>query len=357
MFKLNSKKYILGLLFVLIHLVNLGQSVINGSINGVSTGYNMFATVYGWNNCSIAPGLTNNTPDVCNVSFPSWNSFSTVTPINSPDGGNWVGIAQGINPPESECIVGNVIGIINGNSYVLNFYGACFGTGVGSYGNGNLPVLQINIGSTTNTISIPMTDSEWFNYCVQFKATSSNMNFTIRNIAGGGYASLDGFDVSPSPIQDKNNNTTLCDGETITLNATTANATYLWQDNSTTPNFNVTQTGTYMVTVTVNNCIMTDTIVIDSKKCASTIEMPNVFTPNNDGSNDYFSLIKKHNINNTNISIYNRWGQKIFENENISWNGKSNETDCSEGIYFWVIRYTDINGKENNLSGFVTLLR
>ena len=53
---------------------------------------------------------------------------------------------------------------------------------------------------------------------------------------------------------------TLCQGETLTLDATSSNATYLWQDNSTNPSFTVTQQGTYWVEET-NNCgITTDTI-------------------------------------------------------------------------------------------------
>src|SRR5690606_15424578 len=68
--------------------------------------------------------------------------------------------------------------------------------------------------------------------------------------------------ISPLPQITLNlgNDTALCQGETLTLYATTANATYLWQDNSTNPTFNVTQQGTYWVQVT-NNCgTTTDTI-------------------------------------------------------------------------------------------------
>lgn len=58
--------------------------------------------------------------------------------------------------------------------------------------------------------------------------------------------------------------TAICQGASFTLNATTSGATYLWQDNSTDPTFEVTEEGTYWVTVTVNNCSATDTIHVDT---------------------------------------------------------------------------------------------
>ncbi len=64
-------------------------------------------------------------------------------------------------------------------------------------------------------------------------------------------------------ILDLGNDTTLCPGVTLTLDATALNATYLWQDNSTAPTITVTQAGTYSVQLTTNCGVLTDNIVID----------------------------------------------------------------------------------------------
>lgn len=56
--------------------------------------------------------------------------------------------------------------------------------------------------------------------------------------------------------------TTLCDGDMITLDATTSSATYLWQDNSTGATYQVSSAGTYYVDVTVNGCSSSDTLVV-----------------------------------------------------------------------------------------------
>ena len=89
------------------------------------------------------------------------------------------------------------------------------------------------------------------------------------------------------------------------------------------------------------------------------IEMPNVFTPNNDGTNDYFLPRKIEGISTASIIIYNRWGQKLFESPNIieGWDGNFNGGPCSSGTYYWIVQYTDINGVESELKGYLSLLR
>ena len=151
------------------------------------------------------------------------------------------------------------------------------------------------------------------------------------------------------------NDTILCQGAILTLDATTTNATYLWQNNSSNATFNVTQPGTYWITVTVNNCSITDVILIGEEECEVILELPNVFTPNNDGSNDLFVPIISKGIVSMNSTIYSRWGNIIFETNDllIKWDGQH----VSDGTYFWIVYYTDVNGVKNNLTGYLTILR
>jgi gliding motility-associated-like protein len=68
---------------------------------------------------------------------------------------------------------------------------------------------------------------------------------------------------NPTMQVDLGNDTTICNGGNLLLDATTAGATYIWQDNSTNPTFNVTTSGTYYVEVS-NACDTTsDTIIIN----------------------------------------------------------------------------------------------
>src|SRR5690606_7572861 len=80
-----------------------------------------------------------------------------------------------------------------------------------------------------------------------------------------------------TPTVELGNDTTLCWGETFTLDVTTPNATYLWQDNSTNPTFNLEEQGTYWVEVIVSNCSAIDTIQIDFDPIP-TVELGNDIT-------------------------------------------------------------------------------
>lgn len=68
-------------------------------------------------------------------------------------------------------------------------------------------------------------------------------------------------------------------------------------------------------------------------------ELPNVFTPNADGSNDlYTPFLPIRFVNRIEMKIYNRWGNLVFETEDplINWDGKdSNGNELSEGVYFY----------------------
>lgn len=95
--------------------------------------------------------------------------------------------------------------------------------------------------------------------------------------------------------------------------------------------------------------------------------IPNIFTPNNDGHNDVFSIqiIDAELISTIEVIIYNRWGEKMYEyinNEStpelLLWNGvTSSGNKASEGTYFYVINYTTKAGETIIEKGTVSLLR
>ena len=85
----------------------------------------------------------------------------------------------------------------------------------------------------------------------------------------------------------------------------------------------------------------------------------NVFTPNNDGVNDLF-LFDEWMINGIYVEIYTRWGEKIFHwnDINIGWDGRGyNGRDMEEGVYFYRMEATGIDGAHFEENGSVTLLR
>lgn len=88
------------------------------------------------------------------------------------------------------------------------------------------------------------------------------------------------------------------------------------------------------------------------------LNIPNVFTPNGDGKNDFFTVSANRMPENYRITIVNRWGNKVFETENInnSWDGKIKNKDCSSGVYYYVIQYQSRDAIETK-NGFLHVFR
>ena len=107
----------------------------------------------------------------------------------------------------------------------------------------------------------------------------------------------------------------------------------------------ICDTGFVDFNITIRECdiIIPGTIIPD-------ITIPNVFTPNNDGKNETF-IVENIEYHNNQLTIYNRWGNKIYETFNYTndWNGGNH----SEGVYFYILKLE--NGEE--FKGSLTILK
>ncbi|MFT3846527.1 MAG: gliding motility-associated C-terminal domain-containing protein [Lacibacter sp.] len=161
-----------------------------------------------------------------------------------------------------------------------------------------------------------------------------------------------------TPASELGNDTTLCFYEPVTLNAANPIAEYyLWSNGSTDSSITVTDAGTYSVTVG-NKCgFATDDRIITYQDCADQIFVPNAFTPNNDGLNDVLKAKAYFRVEEFSLSIYNRWGQKIFFSNSLfnGWDGKYKGQDSEQGNYIWTIQYKR-NGKIYKQKGTVLVL-
>lgn len=114
----------------------------------------------------------------------------------------------------------------------------------------------------------------------------------------------------------------------------------------------------YNIKVTTDKfCSDTKTITVNVLTTGN-YEIPNSFTPNNDGKNDCFGISYLPNISNLNFSIYNRWGQKVFYTRNAKqcWDGKYNGHEQEQGVYIYVIKVTAGCGLSEK-NGSVLLIR
>jgi gliding motility-associated-like protein len=154
--------------------------------------------------------------------------------------------------------------------------------------------------------------------------------------------------------------TTLCEGEPFIINAT-ANATnYLWQDGTVGGSFNAKQTGEYRITAT-NGCGSdTASMYINFEPCPCALLLPNAFTPNGDGRNDNFRPLHACDMQDFAMTIFNRYGEKIFFTKDplVGWGGNLNNTLLVQGGYVWSVTYTKPSNKEKvQKQGTVLLLR
>ena len=170
--------------------------------------------------------------------------------------------------------------------------------------------------------------------------------------------------VLPQPQINLGPDTTICEGsapiELIDgINAGNASATWIWNTGATSFNIFVGSPGGYRATVSIGNCHATDSVTI-SQDCF--VAMPNIFTPNGDGVNDYFyprSLLSS-GLTEFKMDIYNRWGALIFETnavEGQGWDGKYNGVAQPEEVYIYVIDAKFKDGKKEHHTGNITLIR
>ncbi len=93
------------------------------------------------------------------------------------------------------------------------------------------------------------------------------------------------------------------------------------------------------------------------------IYMPNVFSPNGDGINDYFYFVNGFpSLTIKEMNIYDRWGAIVFTAENISsnqetsgWDGSVKGKIAAAGTYFWTVTISNNSGREELLTGSIML--
>ena len=154
----------------------------------------------------------------------------------------------------------------------------------------------------------------------------------------------------------------------LTVNFTNASVgatSYSWdfgdsQTSTQTNPVNVFTTGTYTVllTATSGTCTATATVQVVVED-GLTLEIPNVFTPNNDGTNDLFT-IKSTGVKEISLQIFNRWGEKLYEfsGAKAAWDGLNTQgIKVPDATYFYFVKAYGFDNKEIEKHGTVNLFR
>lgn len=157
---------------------------------------------------------------------------------------------------------------------------------------------------------------------------------------------------------------------TVTLNTPTENAlNYLWllpngkTSNLRSPILLIDEINNQEIVLILNsgtNCADTAKATIHFTDSLNKVKTANVFTPNNDGINDYFKIDGLSKCGEAEIIIFNRWGQEIFKSndKDFKWDGKTtNGEPVSEGVYFYLGSFKKQFETTVKLHGTITVIR
>lgn len=99
---------------------------------------------------------------------------------------------------------------------------------------------------------------------------------------------------------------------------------------------------------------MEDNTAVDQKEILD-VKIPNIFTPNGDGTNDKFDIRGLDKYAENKLTIVNRWGDMVYMKNNYQndWDGNS----LLDGTYFYILEVKTITGSNRALKGYVTLAR
>jgi len=101
----------------------------------------------------------------------------------------------------------------------------------------------------------------------------------------------------------------------------------------------------YTITLTVTDSFGCEKSVSRKTKIypSCVLDVPNAFTPNGDGHNDFLYPLNAVKAVNLEFDVFNRWGQLLFRTDNWKkgWDGRFNGQLQPAGTYVWMLRYID----------------
>jgi gliding motility-associated-like protein len=297
-------------------------------------------TVTDQNGCSgTASGTISAGTPIQDATIQTTGPFSTTdSPIqfvaNSP-GGTW----------SSDC--GTCIsasGLFSPQTAGAGTYQICYSVGAGACASQDCQTIVV-------TGCIPQTTNESQSICPGDTYTFNGQNFTAAGAYPFVFTGQNGCDsthtlnLSLFTVNPASQTFTPCEGDSILVEG----SWYFESDNVVT---NI---------VDGNGCPTTHTAQIIFEDCSIedyAVFIPNVFTPNNDNVNDFFSISIMGGFLAEGF-IVNRWGNiiKEFHVDDLKWDGRTDGGFVPDGVYTYVFVVTSNAGLNTKYNGFVTMIR
>jgi len=244
--------------------------------------------------------------------------------------------------------------------YVQYPQGAAFSPTNAIVPHGSNPILN---GTTSASVNVSM--SGMYLYVVTNTLTGCHASGSF-NVKDGDISA----DFIPDPIRGyaplfvsfTNNSSSSLGSGSITSTWSFGNGTAQTTTSNISINSAYSAPGTYtaMLIASKGSCLDTAYKII-KVDLPSKMDVPNVFTPNGDGSNDVY-FFRTANMSEINAVIFDRWGNKIYEvtsaTGNVAWDGKNLQgKECDNGVYFYFVNGKGKDSKEYETKGNVSLFR
>lgn len=186
-------------------------------------------------------------------------------------------------------------------------------------------------------------------------AGSFNVSLVVTDANGCGSLPATGIvAINPAPPINAGPDKYFRIGSSVTLDATISNpgnhsfvwtpTTFLNLANILNPVATPDRKMTYTVLARDNmtHCSNSDSVVV---KPIGIVQIPNAFTPNNDGKNDLFKVLGTELVTQFNLKIFNRYGQVVFEtsDKNTGWDGKVKGNEMPGGGFVYILTYSAPN--------------
>ncbi len=114
-----------------------------------------------------------------------------------------------------------------------------------------------------------------------------------------------------------------------------------------------------VIVVDTNGC--SDTVIVPISVHGPVLYIPNVFTPNGDGNNDFFEIFGDLNaLRFLEVKVFDRWGEKVFESNDLhfKWDGTFKGKAMMPAVFVYIVKATFADGKPQQLyKGSVTLMK
>jgi gliding motility-associated-like protein len=175
------------------------------------------------------------------------------------------------------------------------------------------------------------------------------------------------------PLFSAGSDETIAAGSVVTLKPTQSGITRIeWRPDSTLscvdcfrPNANPYYTTTYYATgYNEFGCEASDSVTVFVRCNGNLVFVPNTFTPNGDGKNDYFFPRGKGIDQMMTFRVFNRWGELVFDRNNVSvnderagWDGTFRGRDLPPDVYVYTMQSRCVTGEILQWKGDITLIR